>query len=1103
MRWRVSAWTHPASASFKLIEHSIPIISGTFTDPEEPRGRCTFIVAASYPWQDLINADPVTPANNRNALIRLYRDGIDNTGDPDQEFYLDRFRRRILDDGTEVILLSGPSWRIAGLDAAVLRWFDWEPGNTVSRQRDWSYGGDDQQNLLRNLDYRGSGEQEKQQYHLHAASGNYTITVPTFGTTGNLQPYEAGGRASNVKTALELVAGINEVNVTGKGHTQFDPLVVEFVDPVQNIGQLTINNVSLVFAGCAHPACHAPVSATIRDGSFTVGTWTRSENVAGNAYRSFHGDSDIEVVTDPDLGDPTKVLKVIPTVSRGGVQQVIENVERGFKSNATVEIYSASTTDEFFFDIRDAKDNRIKLTGPFSLAVANTWETFTLDDIAIPDEDNGDTIIWRVWVASADGEATPSFFHIKTPGIFYGLAAANLGVISNAIIDDAKTDHSPTLVRLPWVAKGAWTAVVDSAAVAWPRKEHLLLRRGKHYGRDLYGRQFYDLGYIHELDSNGATASWDLEVFDSVNHGTTRTGMAFVVGMGIASGTAAGRVPKQTRMLGEGADGLITESVDATQETIFDVWEEYFGDADIIDNSTLGVKAAELLARDLENTIALSVELDASAPVPYAEFQRGDTAQFQAAGYFAKHNRRITDITLSADTAEGAELEWLPSITASKLLSGQAAINEGLYTLLRDFDRFPVELPKGGRSGEAAAGGSMLTLTIAAFNAPEWVKQRADYVCSGDNDQDIIQRAIDRINVEAAGTGTVQLSAGTFNLEPTPDLTLSGTGRLKGMGPNATLLSATGKAGFPTLSGLDVEDLSIDTDNGQGIGMSGGYGSYVRNVQVSAPEICIDVPANNSIITGNLLAGAGIGIRITSGNQLLIADNWFDNLGGDGIEYSVAGTADVLIANNWIAVTGDGIKANTNAPIILGNYISATDIGIENIGTDAYIAGNRISAGGDYAITGSGDDIGIKANRLLLAGISLTATTLRAAIKDNEITLAGLHGIVLVGVSDSHISGNTIYEPGGDTDDTFDGVHLAGDSNDNFITNNKIIGRTTANQPRYGINISVSTCDDNVYVGNMTGPAADYGQANPYNDAGTGTVNTWPGAAAPQGDNLL
>ena len=213
MRWRVSAWTHPASASFKVIEHSIPIISGTFTDPEEPRGRCTFIVAASYPWQDLINADPVTPANNRNALIRLYRDGIDNTGEPDQEFYLDRFRRRILDDGTEVVLLSGPSWRIAGLDAAVLRWFDWEPGNTVSRQRDWSYGGDDQQNLLRNLDYRGSGEQEKQQYHLHAASGNYTITVPTFGTTGNLQPYEAGGRASDVKTALEAVAGINHVAI--------------------------------------------------------------------------------------------------------------------------------------------------------------------------------------------------------------------------------------------------------------------------------------------------------------------------------------------------------------------------------------------------------------------------------------------------------------------------------------------------------------------------------------------------------------------------------------------------------------------------------------------------------------------------------------------------------------------------------------------------------------------------------------------------------------------------------------------------------------------------------------------------------------------------
>lgn len=134
------------------------------------------------------------------------------------------------------------------------------------------------------------------------------------------------------------------------------------------------------------------------------------------------------------------------------------------------------------------------------------------------------------------------------------------------------------------------------------------------------------------------------------------------------------------------------------------MWEEFFFDSDITEGPTLLAKADRLKDVDLANTIAISAELDPSAPVPYAEFVRGDTVSFQAAGYIDKQNRRITDITLSATTNDGGELDWVPSITASKLFMGAHAKSEALISLLQEYKR-PEEAGDGSAAAAAAAAG--------------------------------------------------------------------------------------------------------------------------------------------------------------------------------------------------------------------------------------------------------------------------------------------------------------------------------------------------------------------------------------------------------------
>jgi len=211
--------------------------------------------------------------------------------------------------------------------------------------------------------------------------------------------------------------------------------------------------------------------------------------------------------------------------------------------------------------------------------------------------------------------------------------------------------------------------------------------------------------------------------------------------------------------------------------------------------------------------------------------------------------------------------------------------------------------------------------------------------------------------------------------------------------------------------------------------------------------------------------------------RIRIASDIFDGV--------IATGRDVHITNCFMQCSGDGVKFE-------GDRTTITDCTI-NADTPIVIT----------SAAGTCDQWKITNNRLSgsIGGMTV-ADGLNGTIAFNTMS-AQQHGISLVDSSRCLILGNHVIQPGAGLNNTYDGIILSGNSDFNDIRNNKIQGRAVTNKPRYAINISVATCDSNSYLGNRSGPASDYGAANPYNDAGVGTVNTWPGAAAPQGDNLL
>lgn len=263
---------------------------------------------------------------------------------------------------------------------------------------------------------------------------------------------------------------------------------------------------------------------------------------------------------------------------------------------------------------------------------------------------------------------------------------------------------------------------------------------------------------------------------------------------------------------------------------------------------------------------------------------------------------------------------------------------------------------------------------------------------------------------------------------------------------------------IPTVNYTMVRGCRIQAD----IGINdAGTASTIEGNKIDADSACIQLVGNHARVIGNQLENADSGVHDLSAFYSIIVGNNITNITGIvGSEWAIRVTGvGAVIADNIIELCNGGIEIQSNqaGAHVTDNIIHITDEapGIRFSSDGGIIAGNYVKPGN--------------------------------------------HGIEIAG-NDNVIEGNIIDMSDLFDDDTWDGVFIDDGSERNLIEDNRIIG-TVSFQPRYGINISTSGCIDNVYVGNFA-VTADFGTA-PYNDAGTGTQNTYPSAGGAQGDNFV
>lgn len=1134
MALRFEAWTLPWSASFERVIADLPAVQGSSGMVRlSEYGEASLILPEDYDRLSEVISDTV------GTLIRVY-DGTTIV----QEFLAERVERSNQDSGTVTVsgpdlsdvfnrtivypydypdnpsafpdhvwggvnLLSNPGFEDGLGQSDVWELFIDATGGTFALTIDSQttsaipYNEDNVDlelaiqalSSVNDVTVSGNGNVEVSELYTSASGGTFTMTVD--GQTTAATAYNAS--AATIVTRLEALSNVTDVSVTGAG-TAGDPWVIRWHGP-GDPGTFTVDDTSLTggsatltTAQSANPyviTFFSPtqVSTFTVDGTSLTGTTktilTETQSAAGDAGAwtvsqgadqviepRVHGTASISVVTTPvDTG--SYALYVLAETQLGGAQQVVR-VEPGGTYQASIRIRS-SGTGPFRFVIRDLYENYIAGNpsegGGFTVT-ANTWTTVTIPDVVIPA--GVEAVIFRIAYVGTSS----SIFYIDNAAFNEGQAASNVGEIVGSLMADAATDHASDTrgAVLDWIDYTSFDATNDSSGASWAEDLSITAYAGMTYG------QFFDslvqLGYEWRLKPKATpgVTTHDLEWYISGNLGTDHTtaaSPAINFGQATLGGPVVQRIPTYTRVLAIGADGAFTESTDSTALTNFGPFESSRQDPAWNSTTTLTAAAAEMLDAESRNRIAVQVSVFASSDHarPLVDYTVGDTMYFQIPPALAKTSRRVRSIAWR----HGEPTTY--QITGSRIFDRESGAWEAVRRLLREFKK-PTQRSLGG----ITLGGGKIPWLVAAADADADVKAVAGYVCDGTNDAEVILACAN--SVIENSDGEVWLSPGSFDLTWNNSagvglVELGGVVNwsIRGAGANVTYIDITGTpgAGEFVFDARVVRHMTIN-DNASG---SNGVGIAIDTLY--------------ALVDGCVLNMSGNGVTVSTSSEYCTIRN----------TYAYGNDAGVKIAGTPIGlnITGCWIESASGYAIHADSMVEAR--------AGWHIANNRLQSteSAVYLQNSSGNPIGVVIADNMIYTNDLTPTgygvkledLIRSTFTGNTIRRFGQHGLWLTDCSHNVIADNVIDECGRQTTNTYDGIHLDGDSNGNHLTGNLIVPSTTGNTMRYGINVGSATCDDNAIVSNNYGGSASYG-SGPFNDAGTNTITTYTGGAV--GDNV-
>jgi parallel beta-helix repeat protein len=297
-----------------------------------------------------------------------------------------------------------------------------------------------------------------------------------------------------------------------------------------------------------------------------------------------------------------------------------------------------------------------------------------------------------------------------------------------------------------------------------------------------------------------------------------------------------------------------------------------------------------------------------------------------------------------------------------------------------------------------------ISFLVAAYNAPESIKERADFICTGTNDHLTIQSAITALTLDGEDRrGTIELSSGDFSIAGT--IQVPGHIQIIGTGWGTKLIAAAGLNAFmfqfvphattnltQGAQGIRIAHLTMD---GQCVSQTAGGHIDMAGAYLCTIEHCHFIGAYNYSLY----------IHGTAGNtfqQNRIVDNLFESttssLGYGGAIWLSQNNENVITNNRFFTLGGtiipqtaiyDQTGLNTYSDNIFTNCKGCITITTQ---TACTIIGNTFDGGSLDQLVMDGTNHCVVGNHFYKVGTNATSGTMHGIYMPNGCTYSTITG---------------------------------------------------------------------------------------------------------------
>jgi len=689
------------------------------------------------------------------------------------------------------------------------------------------------------------------------------------------------------------------------------------------------------------------------------------------------------------------------------------------------------------------------VTGP------GTWDLFEIT-FRMPDVlPRGEVEIWIV-----NHHTAVSTGYFDGVQFYHGLPAATYGEIAKTILDDLTTNHAPGFEALTFVKYDSFDEVNDSNGDPWATPQSYKAEVGKTVINIL--EDFAQKGFESKVvDLDGADPTFDVElvIYEPDGLGTDASalpGVAIVAGTNVLPTEIVRSAPVANDVVVQGADRLIVRVEDAASIAAVGRIGAYVSAPELTGLASVTERAnRELAVRTVPVSLRPTILESPDHTTPYYDFGVGWTVKCTLPPKVVSQGRRVMAVTGrwgGVDEQATFDVDMDRRVFAS---NSSLALVRAVDVLWRKFTgRVRIPEPVTTPTTDGVLGGEF-TVSVAASDATDDEKRKADLFANGLNDYAIISEALVR-----ADGGLVKLSSGTFTFNSGEFLNLSDD-HIKGVGIE-TVLSVVERVLVSTRGSL--RNLTVHHQNGTGIScVSVGTEGIVEDIWLSTNEdvIGLSVTSGNGSIKRIKTSGGAGGFNPV----ILITDASAMVLDEVDIPFGATGGIDIVRSSGF---TTDG-KPHIQLSNIHINGSGVTDYGLRI---------RKDSSGQDYWIEIENLYVDLcDGNNVEIIGVH------GVEIANLYSTLAGGHGLYLEDAKKCRISGIVVDSSRG-TNNTTDNVHVTGLSSRNWFS---ILSVDTGNTkgPRYGLFFDTDTFD-NIESSDLR----DSGRTLDYLDNGTNNRTT-------------